>query len=238
MDNEKTIVMPSDNGNAPKVAQGAEQTKSNNKPNNGNAAKIAGAAGAGVIVGAGIAAAANVMNHSSEAEEPTHAVEAQPEENVQNPQEQDNQGAEQQPHDVPVTPVEDDFTGHDGADPVVDPIQDQDPQLTAEVGADDVQVLGVYDVQGDDGQSMQVGAFTYGGTMGAVIDVDVDGIVDDLWIDANQNGDIDPGEVQDISNEQFYMSNFAQQAEDQMQQDHYNTGYEPDFDNNADMHNV
>lgn len=238
MNNEETIIMPNGKASTNNAAQNVDEAKNNNKPRKGNAAKTAAGVGLGIMAGGlGGAAAATAINHEPTNDEPNHDTAAQPEVEAT----QDDQDSNQRPDNVPVTVDDnngDDFSGNNGADPVVAPISDD--QLTVDDGADtnEVQVLGVYDAQGEDGQPMQFAALTDGDSIAVVVDVDYDGIAENVWVDYNQNGQIEENEVFDISNDQIYMSNFTQ-AEDQSQQMHY-TGYDntPDFCNNADVHDV
>lgn len=138
-----------------------------------------------------------------------------------------------------------DYTGHGGGNFVAS----EDPYLqTASddgmgVHDDQLQVLGVYDVQNEDGSMMQAATITDGHCIGAVIDADHDGTADIVAVDYNQNQQIEEGEVFDVSNENIQMQNFqdahvAQQDMMQQEQEHlaYNASDDqPDYCNNADI---
>lgn len=85
--------------------------------------------------------------------------------------------------------------------------------------ADEVEVLGVY--ENEDGQEMAL--LTDGETVAAVIDETGNGEADELWVDMNQNLEIDEGEVYDVSSEHVQMSQYEDaymaQQEDMMQQE-------------------
>lgn len=115
--------------------------------------------------------------------------------------------------------------------------------LNNESAEPEVQVLGVYEAPGEDGQTMEAVVLTDGEDVAAVIDVDGDGMADVLAVDANHNQQLDEGEVIDVSQEHFQMSQFedaylAQQQED-MQQDHdtfaYNADDQMDYGNEPDL---
>lgn len=140
-----------------------------------------------------------------------------------------------------------DYTGHGGDNFVT---QDDDPNLqTASddgmgVHDDQLQVLGVYDVQNEDGSMMQTATITDGHYIGAVIDADYDGTADTVIVDYNQNQQIEEGEVFDVSNENIQMQDFQDahvaQQQDMMQQEQEHLAYnasddQPDYCNNADI---
>lgn len=141
---------------------------------------------------------------------------------------------------------ENDYTGHGGDNFVTQ----EDPYL--QTASDDgmgvhdnqIQVLGVYDVQNEDGSMMQAAAITDGHYIGAVIDVDYDGTADTVAVDYNQNQQIEEGEVFDVSNENIQMQDFQDahvaQQQDMMQQEQEHLAYnasddQPDYCNNADI---
>lgn len=141
---------------------------------------------------------------------------------------------------------ENDYTGHGGDNFVT---QD-DPNLQTAcddgMGVHDnqIQVLGVDDVQNENGSMMQAAVITDGHYIGAVIDVDHDGTADIVAVDHNQNQQIEEGEVFDVSNENIQMQDFQDahvaQQQDMMQQEQEHLAYnasddQPDYCNNADI---
>lgn len=142
--------------------------------------------------------------------------------------------------------AEPDYTNHDNADPVIT----TEPQATAQVAvavADEeqpeVQVLGFYDNVTDEGVHQTAAILTNGTEVAAVVDVNGNGIADMLAVDNNGNGQIDEGEVVDISDMNVHMTDcqqlYAQQQMEQQQMDDMaqNTAYydTPDYNNNADV---
>lgn len=270
MNNEETIIMQPQSGNNPKANQAAPVAEPNAKPKKtrgkGGAA-MAGAAVAGAAVGSGatlgVEAVVDDSNNDQEennvqtAETQTdNAAEQQEVEAVADTQDgietEQPQYVSEAPRDVNAT-VEDvasngesDYTGHGGGNFVA---QD-DPYLqTASddgmgVHDDQLQVLGVYDVQNEDGSMMQTATITDGHYIGAVIDADYDGTADAVIVDYNQNQQIEEGEVFDVSNENIQMQDFQDahvaQQQDMMQQEQEHLAYnasddQPDYCNNADI---
>ena len=271
MNNEETIIMQPQSGNTPKANQAAPAAEPNAKTKKARGkrtAAVAGAAVAGAAVGSGatlgVEAVIDESNNDQE-ENNTQTAEAQTD-NAAEQQEveataetQDTVETEQPqyvseaPRDVNAT-VEDvasngesDYTGHGGENFVV---QDDDPNLqTASddgmgVHDDQLQVLGVYDVQNEDGSMMQTATITDGHYIGAVIDADYDGTADTVIVDYNQNQQIEEGEVFDVSNENIQMQDFQDahvaQQQDMMQQEQEHLAYnasddQPDYCNNADI---
>ena len=225
--NEETIIMQPQNENKAQKSQNVESPK-DEKKKSGKGKKVAAVAGAAmfgsIAGGAGTAAAASMMDN---AEEDSQEVEAQVDEtsahNAEDAQE--------------VTASVDengelDYTNNGGADPVVQPTggTDSDP--------DEVQVLGIYEAEGEDGQTLEAAVITDGEEVAAVIDADGDGYADALVYDGNHNQQIDEGEVYDLSQghvdmQQYEDAYIAQQ--DGIQQDDYdilaaNCENEQDYD--------
>lgn len=267
MNNEETIIMQPQSGNNPKANQATPATEPNAKPKKTRGkrgAAMAGAAVVGAAVGSGatlgVEAVVDESNNDQE-ENNTQTAEAQTD-NAAEQQEveataetQDSVEAEQPqyvseaPRDVNATVDdvasngENDYT--QGGDNFV---AQEDPYL--QTASDDgmgvhdnqIQVLGVYDVQNEDGSMMQAAAITDGHYIGAVIDVDHDGTADNVIVDYNQNQQIEEGEVFDVSNENIQMQDFQDahvaQQQDMMQQEQlaYNASDDqPDYCNNADI---
>lgn len=266
MNNEETIIMQPQSGNNPKANQATPAAEPNAKPKKTRGkrgAAMTGAAVVGAAVGSGatlgVEAVVDESNNDQE-ENNTQTAEAQTD-NAAEQQEveaQDTVEAEQPqyvseaPRDVNAT-VEDvasngesDYTGHGGDNFVAQ----NDPNL--QTASDDgmgvhdnqIQVLGVYDVQNEDGSMMQAATITDGHYIGAVIDADYDGTADTVIVDYNQNQQIEEGEVFDVSNENIQMQDFQDahvaQQQDMMQQEQEHLAYnvsddQPDYCNNADI---
>ena len=271
MNNEETIIMQPQSGNNPKANQATTAAEPNVKPKKTRGkrgAAMAGAAVAGAAVGSGATLGVEAVvddsnndqeeNNAQTAETQTdNAAESQEVEAVADTQDgietEQPQYVSEAPRDVNAT-VEDvasngesDYTGHGGDNFVT---QDDDPNLqTASddgmgVHDDQLQVLGVYDVQNEDGSMMQTATITDGHYIGAVIDADYDGTADTVIVDYNQNQQIEEGEVFDVSNENIQMQDFQDahvaQQQDMMQQEQEHLAYnasddQPDYCNNADI---
>lgn len=269
MNNEETIIMQPQSGNNPKANQATTDAEPNAKPKKTRGkrgAAMVGAAVAGAAVGSGATLGVEaVVDESNNGQEENNAqtVETQTD-NAAESQEveavadtQDSIETEQ-PHYVSEAPrdvnatVEDvasngesDYTGHGGDNFVAQ--NDPNLQTASDDGMgvhdDQLQVLGVYDVQNEDGSMMQTATITDGHYIGAVIDVDYDGTADIVAVDHNQNQQIEEGEVFDVSNENIQMQDFqdahvAQQDMMQQEQEHlaYNASDDqPDYCNNADI---
>lgn len=266
MNNEETIIMQPQSGNNPKANQAAPAAETNAKPKKTRgkrSAAMVGAAVAGAAVGSGATLGVEAVidesnnDNAQTAETQTdNAAEQQEVEAVADPQDgietEQPQYVSEAPRDVNAT-VEDvasngesDYTGHGGGNFVA---QD-DPYLQTAcddgMGVHDnqIQVLGVYDVQKEDGSMMQTATITDGHYVGAVIDVDYDGTADIVAVDHNQNQQIEEGEVFDVSNENIQMQDFQDahvaQQQDMMQQEQEHLAYnasddQPDYCNNADI---
>lgn len=264
MNNEETIIMQPQSGNNPKANQTTTAAEPNAKPKKTRgkrAAAMAGAAVAGAAVGSGatlgVEAVIDESNNDQE-ENNTQTAEAQTD-NAAEQQEveataetQDTVEAEQPqyvseaPRDVNATVDdvasngENDYTGQAQEDPYLQTASDDG------MGVHDnqIQVLGVYDVQNEDGSMMQAATITDGHYIGAVIDADYDGTADTVIVDYNQNQQIEEGEVFDVSNENIQMQDFQDahvaQQQDMMQQEQEQLAYnvsddQPDYCNNADI---
>lgn len=271
MNNEETIIMQPQSGNNPKANQAAPAAEPNAKPKKTRgkrSAAMAGAAVVGAAVGSGATLGVEaVVDDSNNDQEENNALTAETQtDNAAEQQEveavadtQDGIETEQPqyvseaPRDVNATVDdvapngENDYTGHGGGNFVA---QDDDPNLqTASddgmgVHDDQLQVLGVYDVQNEDGSVMQTATITDGHYIGAVIDADYDGTADAVIVDYNQNQQIEEGEVFDVSNENIQMQDFQDahvaQQQDMMQQEQEHLAYnasddQPDYCNNADI---
>lgn len=269
MNNEETIIMQPQSGNNPKANQATTAAEPNAKPKKTRgkrSAAMAGAAVAGAAVGSGATLGVEAVvddsnndqeeNNAQTAETQTdNAAESQEVEAVADTQDgietEQPQYVSEASRDVNATAEdvasngESDYTGHGGGNFVA---QD-DPYLQTAcddgmgVHDDQIQVLGVDDVQNEDGSMMQAAVITDGHYIGAVIDVDHDGTADIVAVDHNQNQQIEEDEVFDVSNENIQMQDFqdahvAQQDMMQQEQEHlaYNASDDqPDYCNNADI---
>lgn len=250
MNNEETIVMKPQNNNKAEQTENVEATtaqKSNKvKPIVTTAAGIVGG-----VVGAGAAYAADGMSHGKEIEEQKPEDEAQTAE-VSNAStaeaSQDKQQVEPQVEAVE-TKADDtasegpDYTNLNNANPMT-----PNPEVEAVVDessnddANGVQVLGVYDVPGENGQNTQAAVLTNGEEYAVVADIDGDGVADVLGVDENHTQQIEEYEVYDISNECVQMSNFQNAVDYEQQQQEQETfvynandDLSEDYNNHADI---
>lgn len=270
MNNEETIIMQPQSGNNPKVNQATPATEPNAKPKRTRGkrgAAMAGAAVVGAAVGSGVTLGVEAVvdeSNNDQEENNTQTAEAQTDnaaeqQEVEATAETQDTVETEQPHYVSEAPRdvnatvddvasngENDYTGLGGDNFVAQ----EDPYL--QTASDDgmgvhdnqLQVLGVYDVQNEDGSMMQTATITDGHYIGAVIDVDHDGTADTVIVDYNQNQQIEEGEVFDVSNENIQMQDFQDahvaQQQDMMQQEQEHLAYnasddQPDYCNNADI---
>lgn len=248
MNSEETIIMQPQNRDKAEQTQSVEAPENNRKTGRGKkAATTAAAAVMGGVVGGGATYAAMSTLHNTEpeeqkpeepaAEEPVVATAEKP---------QKEQHDEPQKEDAAVKVDEDagtetDYTGNNGADPVA-----TSQQTHADVadgnGTNEVQVLGVYEAQGENGQTMQAAVLTNGEDVAAVVDVDGDGVADVLVVDENHNRQIDEGEVYDLSDDHVQMADYQQlylAQQEQAQQEQGTLAYnasdeQPDYCNDAD----
>ena len=245
MNSEETItVQPKNNEKANETTETSKKQSVGNK-----VAATATAAALGGAAGSGATYAATSMLHDTETEEPK-----EPEPEVQATEEPKVEVAEEKPQVAEVkeeeTPAveataepETDYTGYNGADPVT---PNPEVQATSDDGSADgneVQVLGIYETQTDDGQMMQAAVLTNGEEVAAVVDVNYDGVADVLLVDENHNQQIDEGEVYDLSNESVQMADYQQAyiaQQEQMQQQEHETFVnnasddQPDYNNDVD----
>ncbi|WP_288606817.1 hypothetical protein [uncultured Prevotellamassilia sp.] len=270
MNNEETIIMQPQSGNNPKANQAAPAAEPNAKPKKTRgkrSAAMAGAAVVGAAVGSGATLGVEAVvddsnndqeeNNAQTAETQTdNAAESQEVEAVADTQDgietEQPQYVSEAPRDVNATVDdvapngENDYTGHGGGNFVAQ--DDPNLQTASDDGMgvhdDQLQVLGVYDVQNEDGSMMQTATITDGHYIGAVIDADYDGTADAVIVDYNQNQQIEEGEVFDVSNENIQMQDFQDahvaQQQDMMQQEQEHLAYnasddQPDYCNNADI---
>lgn len=262
MSNEETIIMQSQNTGKTKQTTNNETSEKVKKADKEkNAAVTATAAAVGGAVGSGAAYAATTMLHDKDEE----AEEQKPQEEAQTTEEPVAEATEEQAavaveepkkeehhhvHKEEVadkvdenTSEESDYTGYNGADPVMQN-PDAHPAVDESNGSgNNVQVLGIYEAQNDNGQTMQTALLTNGEDLAAVIDVNNDGMADVLVVDENHNLRIDEGEVYDLSDDHVQMADYQQsylaQQQEQIQQEHETFAYnasndQSDYNNNAE----
>lgn len=251
MNNEETIVMKPQNNNKAEQTGNVEATTAQ-KSNKVKPIVTTAAAGiVGGVVGAGAAYAADGMSHGKEIEEQKPEDEAQTAE-VSNAStaeaSQDKQQVEPQVEAVE-TKADDtasegpDYTNLNNANPMT-----PNPEVEAVVDessnddANGVQVLGVYDVPGENGQNTQAAVLTNGEEYAVVADIDGDGVADVLGVDENHTQQIEEYEVYDISNECVQMSNFQNAVDYEQQQQEQETfvynandDFSEDYNNHADI---
>lgn len=253
MNNEETIVMkPQNNNNKAEKTQNVEIAEKESNKGKKVAATAAAAVMGGVVV-SGATYAATTMLHDKEAEEQKPEDEAQTtEESVvaaaEEPQkEQQTEAPKEEEVAVKLDAAESaepDYTGAHHADPVTpNPEVHAAVDETSNSDTNEVQVLGVYEAQGENGQTMQAAVLTNGEDVAAVIDVDGDGVANVLVVDENHNQQIDEGEVYDLSNDHVQMSDYQDaylaQQQEQMQQEHDTFAYnasddQQDYNNDVD----
>lgn len=251
MNNEETIVMKPQNNNKAEQTENVEATTAQ-KSNKVKPIVTTAAAGiVGGVVGAGAAYAADGMSHGKEIEEQKPEDEEQTAE-VSNAStaeaSQDKQQVEPQVEAVE-TKADDtasegpDYTNLNNANPMT-----PNPEVEAVVDessnddANGVQVLGVYDVPGENGQNTQAAVLTNGEEYAVVADIDGDGVADVLGVDENHTQQIEEYEVYDISNECVQMSNFQNAVDYEQQQQEQETfvynandDLSEDYNNHADI---
>lgn len=252
MNNEETIVMkPQNNNNKAEQTEKVEATTAQKSNKVKQTVTTAAAGIVGGVVGAGAAYAADGMNHGKEIEEQKSADEAQTAE-VSNAStaeaSQDEQQVEPQVEAVEAK-VDDtasegpDYTNLNNANPVTpNPEVEAVADESSNDDANGVQVLGVYDVPGENGQNMQAAVLTNGEEYAVVADIDGDGVADVLGVDENHTQQIEEYEVYDISNECVQMSNFQNAVDYEQQQQEQETfvynandDLSEDYNNHADI---
>ena len=245
MNSEETIIMQPQNNNQAQQVQNVDTPKQEEQKS-GNGKKVAAMTGAavfgGAAGGAGTAAAANMLNKEQTEEQeqevkvdedtPTTTTTAKPEPKAEEKIETE---------EIPVTVDENgetDYTGNAGADPVAQN-PTPEPQPTGNEGGDahEVQVLGVY----ENGEGQEMAILTDGETVAAVLDANGDGEANVIGVDENMNGQLEEGEIYDISDQHISMSQYEDaylaQQQEQIQQEHetfaYNADDQQDCNNDA-----
>ena len=257
MNNEETIVMKPQNNNKAEQTENVEATTAQKSNKVKQIVTTAAAGIVGGVVGAGAAYAADGMSHGKEIEEQKPEDEAQPADEAQTAEvsnastaeaSQDKQQVEPQVEAVE-TKADDtasegpDYTNLNNANPMT-----PNPEVEAVVDessnddANGVQVLGVYDVPGENGQNTQAAVLTNGEEYAVVADIDGDGVADVLGVDENHTQQIEEYEVYDISNECVQMSNFQNAVDYEQQQQEQETfvynandDLSEDYNNHADI---
>lgn len=251
MNNEETIVMKPQNNNKAEQTENVEATTAQ-KSNKVKPIVTTAAAGiVGGVVGAGAAYAADGMSHGKEIEEQKPEDEAQTAEVSNASTAEASQDKQQVEPQVEAVETKADDTASEGPDytnlnnanpmtpnPVVEAVVDE----SSNDDANGVQVLGVYDVPGENGQNMQAAVLTNGEEYAVVADIDGDGVADVLGVDENHTQQIEEYEVYDISNECVQMSNFQNAVDYEQQQQEQETfvynandDLSEDYNNHADI---
>lgn len=237
MNNEETII------EQPKANAQTQEKQENKSDNSHKRAKTVAAATIGGALGGGATAAtvSAAMHGDGTIEQTEEEPEVKVEEDAAAPEN------DTEPNEVTAS-VDDgnepDYTNHGNADPVVETedIAEVHPVVDSQDDAPDVQVLGVYEHDTEEGVHQTAAVLTDGEVNAVVVDVDGNGIVDEIAIDINNNGQIEEGEVVDISGQGISMESFqeaylAQQQEMAQHQEDmaYNTSDDAmsDYDNNA-----
>lgn len=262
MNNEETIVMkPQNNNNKAEQTEKVEATTAHKSNKVKQIVTTAAAGIVGGVAGAGVAYAADGMSHGKEFEE------QKPEDETQKPADeaqtaevsnastaeasQDKQQVEPQVEAVEAVEAKVDDTASEGPDYTnlnnANPVT-PNPEVEAVVDessnddANGVQVLGVYDVPGENGQNMQAALLTNGEEYAVIADIDGDGVADVLGVDENHTQQIEEYEVYDISNECVQMSNFQNAVDYEQQQQEQETfvynandDLSEDYNNHADI---
>lgn len=223
--NEETIIMQPENSG--KANENTETIQRQSKVKDVAATMVATAVGS--AVGSGTVYAATSGLKDSETEETN-----EPEQDAQ-VTEEPTVATEPEPAVAP-EPQEEDYTGADNADPVTPEPEVHATSGSGSAGGNEVQVLGVYEIQGDNGQMMQAAFLTNGEEVAAVVDVDNDGVADVLLVDENHNQQIDEGEVYDLRIQMAdYQQTYLTQQE-QMQQEQENFAHNT-YDEQSDYNN-
>jgi hypothetical protein len=102
-------------------------------------------------------------------------------------------------------------------------------------GNAEVKVLGVEVVQGEDGRPMTIAALEVDGHNSLMVDVDMDGTMDVMAIDVNDNGQIDEGEYGNIQDLNISSVDLAEQAPDTSGTYLAQADDMPDYMNDADV---
>ena len=242
MNSEETIIMQPQNNNQAQHVQNVDTPKQEEKKS-GNGKKVAAMTGAavfgGAAGGAGTAAAANMLN-KEQTEEQEQEVKVDedtpPTTTTAKPEPKAEEKIETE--EIPVTVDENgetDYTGNAGADPVTQN-PTSTPQTTGNEGSDahEVQVLGVY----ENGEGQEMAILTDGETVAAVLDANGDGEANVIGVDENMNGQLEEGEIYDISDQHISMSQYEDaylaQQQEQIQQEHETFAYNADDQCNND----
>lgn len=258
MNNEETIVMkPQNNNNKAEQTENVEATTAQKSNKVKQIVTTAAAGIVGGVVGAGVAYAADGMSHGKEIEEQKPEDEAQPADEAQTAEVSNASTAEASQDEQQVEPQVEaveakaddtasegpDYTNLNNANPMtpnsgVEAVVDE----SSNDDANGVQVLGVYDVPGENGQNLQAAVLTNGEEYAVVADIDGDGVADVLGVDENHTQQIEEYEVYDISNECVQMSNFQNAVDYEQQQQEQETfvynandDLSEDYNNHADI---
>ena len=123
---------------------------------------------------------------------------------------------------------------HDATEPEVVEAVSEEPVPQQDV---EVQILGVENVPLGDGSSVTMGYAEANGLDVVVVDVDQDGMFDQMYVDVNGDGEVSDNEFTGIQGEGLSVADWAQQSEAQPDpNDVYLADNQmPDYINDADM---
>lgn len=134
--------------------------------------------------------------------------------------------------DKPASEPEKPTTEPDKPTPEPEPTPEPTPEPEPVPVGPEVEVLSLETVMNEDGSLMDVALLSVDGVQTVVADVDMDGVADVIAVDANNNGQLDDGELVDVSNQGIIMDSFLGAAgigEQPL------TNVEPDYVNDADV---
>lgn len=115
-----------------------------------------------------------------------------------------------------------------------EPTAEVNQEEQIEDAGDEIEVLSYTRDHYDDGSVIDGATVVEHGTATTYVDSDLDGIADSRWADMNDNGEIDAGEVQDVSAMHISMTPFQEAADfDPL----YAKNDIPDYINDADVDN-
>ena len=86
-------------------------------------------------------------------------------------------------------------------------------------GEHEVHFLGVETHQTDDGQNINIGSMTVDNVQVALVDIDDDQVFDVRIADINDNGEVDEGEVSDISEAGLTVQDFMELSQQEQDMD-------------------
>lgn len=166
------------------------KTKNEVKKNVVTGASTATGATAGVIIGAALSpekVQASEVNDTEHTSQPTPATKPTP---------QPQQTVESEP--TPAEPEKQEVQEPESTQPAPTQSEPEKP-------IDDVEVVGYDRVTNDDGSQMDVAVLNVNGNEVGIVDVNLDGEADVIVCDANQNGAIEDGEMENVQGQGIAM---------------------------------